>query len=307
VVSKPETKQLQWHVTLPVPVSLADDRTRNLLDALIDASEDVAANVADLKSAEKEQPSGAPRSTKVLEAERALEAAIARHKTNTRQLDVELARVLKSGASNHMTVVMAVIAHNSGRSADFRSLLGRIKVQHLKDRSYFDYLRAVGELQLGRVSRAGQLLQESWTAAPFAIEPALLLASLAGNPGFKANESKIDEIVAFAEKNFSSDKYVTPASLVSLHYRVGTMALVAKRCDRALAAFKKAQDKQPVISKYFASRDTRDLLEIGEANALYCLGKPIEAHKVFSATWQRASSKDAQTMLCAQYSGGCSK
>ena len=307
VISMPDTKQLHWHVTLPVPISLADDRTRDLLDSLIDASDDVAEGVAKLKSAESEQPSGSPKSTRVLDAERTLDAAIARHKTTARQMDDELARVLSSGSSNHTTVVMAVIAHNAGRSDHFRTLLSRINVKQLKKRSYLDYLLAVGELQMGKVSSAGKLLQNSWTAAPFAIEPALLLASLAGTPGFKANEPKINEIVNYAEKNFGEDKYVSSASLVSLHYRVGSMALVAKRCDRALVAFKKAQEKQAVIGKYFTAKDTRDLLEIGEANALYCQGKHRRAHEIFNAVWQRTSSEDAKNMLCAQYTGGCAR
>lgn len=49
-----------------------------------------------------------------------------------------------------------------------------------------------------------------------------------------SQESKIDEVVNCADKNFKSNAYMTSASLVSLHYRIGTMALGANRCERVV-------------------------------------------------------------------------
>ncbi|MEN9420173.1 MAG: hypothetical protein RI988_3794 [Pseudomonadota bacterium] len=304
-VSKPGTQQLEWRVILPVPADFADDRTREILNAVRKASEDISEGAEELESARAEQLPGSPKSTKVLEAERALEAAKARHKTATMQLNDELDRVLKAGASNRTTTLMAVIAHNSGRSADFRNLLGRIKADRLKDASYLEYLRAIADLQLGKVNDAERRLQASRKAASFAVEPAILLAGLAGSRGFQSQESKIDEIAAFAEKNFKSDKYMTPANLVSLYYRIGTMALAANRCERAHSAFKKAQDKHSLLSKYWTGKDIRNFLDIGEANALHCQGKRDEAFAIFNAVWQRTTGKEARDMLCIQYSGGC--
>ena len=310
IVSKPETQQLEWRMLLPVPIDLADKRTRGLLDASIKAREDIVERDSDLlsaRSAQLELPPGAPKSAKLLEAERALEAAKALYTTAENQIQEEIGQVLKSGASNRATVLMAVLAQNSGRSADFRELLGRVKADSLKGRSYLEYLRAVANLQLGKISEAERRLQESRRAASYAIEPAILLAGIAATKGFKAQETKVDEIAAFADKNFDSDKYMTPASLVSLHYRIGTMALAAKRCDRALSAIKKAQSKHSLISKYWTGKEIRTFLEIGEANALLCQGNRNESYAVFNKVWQRTTGREEREMLCAQYSGGCSR
>ena len=307
VISEPQTKQLEWRVILPVPVDLADKRTRTLLDALRKAGEDVQEGDSAVVSAQLEHAQGSPKPVKLLEAERDLEAAKARYATADRQIRDELEQVLKSGAPNRTTVLMAVIAHNAGRSADFRKLLSRIRPDSLTGRSYFEYLRAVADLQLGRVSEAERRLQDSRRAASYAIEPAILLVGIAGSRGFRAQEIKIEEIAAFAEKNFDPEKYMTPASLVSMHYRIGTMALAANRCDRALTEVKKAQDKLSIVSKYWTGKDIRNFLEIGEANALHCQGKVNDAFATFNTIWQRTPGKEAREMLCEQFSGGCSR
>ncbi len=307
IVSKPETQQLEWRVVLPVPSDLADDRARALLDALSNANKEVTASSSEWDVAKAEQIPGSPKSEKLLEAERTLTAAKARHKAATEQINEELARVLKLGDSNRTTVLMAVIAQNSGRSADFRTLLGRIKLAPPKRRSYLDYLRAIAALQAGKVIEAEGLLRESWRAANFAIEPLILLAGVVGSRGFASQESKIDEIATYADKNFNPNAYMTSASLVSLHYRIGTMALGANRCERALAAFTKAQAELSMIEKLWSRKDIRNLLELGEANALHCQGNKADAHEVFKKVWERTSGKDARELLCVQYSGGCAR
>jgi tetratricopeptide (TPR) repeat protein len=307
IVSKSKTEQLEWRVVLPVPRDLADDRTRALLDALTEANKEVYESSSRWDAAKGEQVPGSPKSEKLLEAERTLAAAKARHKAATEQINDELARVLKLGDSNRTTVLMAVVAQNSGRSADFRTLLERIKLAPLKRRSYLDFLRAIAALQAGRVTEAERLLRESWKAANFATEPPILLAGVVGSRGFAPHESKIDEIVSNADKNFKPNAYMTSASLVSLHYRIGTMALGANRCERALAAFTKAQTELSTVEKYWSGKEIRNLLEIGEANALHCQGNKAEAHEIFKKVWERTSGKDARELLCVQYSGGCAR
>lgn len=307
IISRPETQQLEWRVVLPVPRDLADDRTRTLLDALSEANKEVTASASEMEVAKAEQVQSSPKSEELLDAERTLAAAKARHKAATNQVNDELARVLKLGDSNRTTVLMAVIAQNSGRSADFRTLVGRIKLAPLERRSYLDYLRAIAALQAGKITEAERLLHQSWKAANFAIEPPILLAGVVGSRGFASQESKIDEIASYAERNFEPSAYMTPASLVSLHYRIGTMALGANRCERALAAFKQAQAELPTIEKYWSGKDIRNLLEIGEANAIHCQGNKPDAHEIFKKVWERTSGKDARELLCMQYSGGCAR
>ena len=307
IISKPQTQQLEWRVVLPVPRDLADDRTRTLLDALNDANREVIAIASEWDVAKAGLVPGSPKSKKILELERTLAAAKARHTAATEQVNDELARVMRLGDSNRTTVLMAVIAQNSGRSADFRTLLGSIKLAPLKRRSYLDYLLAIAALQAGRVTEAERLLRESSKAAKFAIEPPILLAGVVGSRGFASQESKIDEIASNADKNFKSNAYMNSASLVSLHYRIGTMALGANRCERARTAFTKAQAELSTIEKYWSGKDIRNFLDIGESNALHCQGDKSRAHEIFKKVWERTSGKDARELLCMQYSGGCAK
>jgi hypothetical protein len=307
IISKPQTQQLEWRVVLPVPLDLADDRIRTLLDALSEANREVTAIASELDVAKAELAQQSPKSKKFLELERTLAAAKARHEAATEQVNDEIARVMRLGDSNRTTVLMAVIAQNAGRSADFRTLLGGIKLAPLKRRSYLDYLLAVAALQAGRVTEAERLLRESSKAASFAIEPPILLAGVVGSRGFASQESKIDEIVSNADKNFKSNAYMNSASLVSLHYRIGTMALGANRCERARAAFRKAQAELSTIEKYWSGKDIRNFLDIGEANALHCQGGKSKAHEIFKKVWERTPGRDARELLCMQYSGGCAK
>jgi hypothetical protein len=290
-------------VVLPVPRGLADDRTGKVLEALIDAGKDVAKAYSELEAAKEEQAPGSPKSKKRLEMERAMASAEARYSATGMQIEAELARVMKSGGSNRATVLMAVIAHNAGRIQDSQALLGRIKPDQLTLRSYLDYLRAITALTKGRQADAEQLLRASWKAAPFAIEPPVLLAGILGSRGFASQETKIDGIAKFADENFDADAYMPVASLVSLHYRIGTTALGARRCDRALTAFKRAEDELSTIEKYWAGKDIRNLLEIGEANALHCQGNKAAAQEAFERVWKRISGKDARALLCQQFSG----
>lgn len=304
IVSKPDSKELEWRMRLNVPRYLADEETRDLLAALDEATIELTEVGSALASATRSQTPNAPKSSEHLLLERNFAAAEARHAMAVKQIEAELDYINHSGGTNHMMVVMAVIAQNQGRSASFRSLINRVNADSLEDRSYYNYLLAIGELQLGDLTKAKQLLQASWKEAPYAIEPAILLAGIAGVKDFQANEPKIDEIVNLAKKNFDADKYDTPVGLTTLHYRVGTMALNAERCDASLKAFNNAQDEQSTVSKYFHGKDIRNFLDIGKANALHCLGKISDAHKLFKAVQKRNSSDDGR-VLCEQYRAGC--
>jgi predicted Zn-dependent protease len=202
-------------------------------------------------------------------------------------------------------VILAVLAHNSGRSEDFRTLLGRIKPEPLKRQSYLDYLRAIAALQTGKTAEAERLLNGSLKAARFAIEPPILLVSALGSRGYAAQKSEINKIATYADGNFDADAYMPVSSLVSLHYWIGTMALDGRRCDRALGEFKKAQSALSTIEKYWTGKDIRSLLDVREANALYCQNKKADAYALFKKVEDRTAGKDARELLCMQFSGGC--
>ena len=310
IIAKPGTEELEWRVMLPVPRGLADKRIGQLEDGLSETNENLAELRSEVDAAKNESSTQAPGGAtpkKLNEAQQALAAAEGRHKEISRQVDAEVARALKSGDTNGNTLVLAVLSHNSGRSADFRTLLGRIEPEPLERQPYVDYLRAIAALQTGKIAEAERLLYESLKMADFAIEPAILLASVLGSRGFAAQEVKIDEVASYADKNFDADEYMPVASLASLHYRIGTMALGAKRCDRALDGFKKAQSALSTTEKYWTGKHIRNLLDVGEANALYCQNKTVNAYALFKEVLDRAASKDARDLLCIQFSGGCDR
>lgn len=308
VIGNPSTAQLEWRVILPVPRGLANERIGSLVDKMSETSMKLAALQSDLIEAEAESHSQGPSATppkKLREALQAIAATKGLHDAITKQVNDEIASGLKSGDTTGNTIVLAVLAHNSGQSSKFRRLLRRIKLEHLERQSYFDYLRAIAALQTGKITVAERLLRQSWSAAKFAVEPAILIASVVGSRGYSAQERALDDITTYADKNFDADAYMPVASLVSLHYRIGAMALGAKRCERALDEFKKAQSFLSSLEKYWTGKEIRQFLEIGEANALYCQNRRSDAYALFEKVAKRAASYDARALLCDQFSGGC--
>jgi len=321
IIANPQTRQIEWRVVLPVPRDLAGDRPmRALVDDLEAASREVTKKGLQLEGARKKvagasSDSGMAESAQVAEAKRALDEARGQHWKISERVKEAIDRAAMTPVSNRTLVLLAVLAQNEGRSEDFRKMLARISLGTLRRSSYVEYLRAIGELQQSRgrdgellkdrLYEAEQLLRRSANRAPFAIEPPILLVGMIGSLDFLGRETSIDLIVDEADKKFSSNAYMSPASLVSLHYRVGTLALAANRCDRAFVAFKRAQSELSIIQKYWNGRDIWNLLEIGEANALHCQNKIVLAYEAFSRVWARTSDCDARKLLCEQYRGGC--
>ena len=66
---------------------------------------------------------------------------------------------------------------------------------------------------------------------------------------------------------------------------------------------KRAEDELSTIEKYWAGKDIRNLLDIGEANSLECQGNKAAAQKAFENVRKRISAKDARALLCQQFSG----
>lgn len=310
IIAKPGTEQLEWRVMLPVPRGLADERIRQLVDALSEANRDVAklgSRMDAVQNESSEQAHGTAKPRKLNETQQELAAAKGRHKEISGKVDAEIDRALKAGDTSGNSVVLAVLAHNLGRSANFRALLRRVKDEQLKGQAYLDYLRAIAALQIGETALSERLLYGAMKAEDFAIEPPILLLIVLGRRGYAAQEVEINEVARYADKNFDADAYTPVASLVSMHYRLGIMALAAKRCDRALEEFKKAQSNLSTIEKYWTGKNVRNLLDIGEANALYCQKKTVDAYTLFNKVAGRANSKDARDLLCMQFSGACDR
>ena len=284
LVGNGHTQDLDFHVTLPVPRALADKRLGQLVDALEKVNKKLATTEVDLekeadrssKSGNSEPPLPTP---KVLKLERELAAEGAKRKELDRQIEAEVDRAVSREETNGNSVVLAVLAHNLGKVDKFRRLLDRIDVTS----DYLSYLRAVKAVQQDDYAEAKRLLIESSKQAPYAIEPPVLLVNLLGAEDFVKNEDAITGIAMRADEDFDSDAYASRANLVSLHYRIGTLALRAQRCNKALEEFKKAHDNLSNDSEERWRKGYSHLLKIGTANAHHCDGNMKEAEEAFAS------------------------
>jgi hypothetical protein len=312
VLGKPDTKEVEFQVTLPVPRALADDRLRSLIDSLADANKALADLFSNLEAAAAERKvaqgdRSATPTVKDMKREQQRAARGAERKKIEEQIAAEIERASAQSDTNRNLVVLAVLAHNLGQPDKFRALLDRVDEAALVRTSYFKYLRAVAAIQVGHYARAEKLLEESWGQDQFSIEPPVLLVNLLGAKDFTSREARISEIATRARQQFDDDAYAPRLSLVSLHYRIGSQALHANRCDRALDDFNLGNEALSRIDKYVTGKDIRNLLDLGKANALHCLGNTRDANAVFDSVRKRASNQETVALLCAQYTGGCNK
>ncbi|HNI83725.1 hypothetical protein [Ottowia sp.] len=197
-------------------------------------------------------------------------------------------------------MVLAVLAHNFGMVDKFSTLLNRIDASS----GYLSYLRSLESLSHHNAAKAEELLRESSDLAPYALEPSILLVNLLGTD-FKANKKKILAIAERANQTFKADAYTPSVSLVSLHYRIGTEALRSNDCDQAREQFEQAEKHLSYIQKLVAGKDIRALLNIGNANALYCKDKKDDAQALFEKA-KKLVKREKADELCKLYSGGCS-
>lgn len=306
LVGKPDTKAITFQVALPIPTELADQRLGTLIKSLEDGNKNFNELAAKLEKQIKQQSSDAaeldsvPSSAKTMKLERDLAAQQARIGEVTKQVNIEIDRALSRGDTDRNTLVLAVLAHNLGETRKFGSLLGKIDATS----GYLNYLRAVYVLQVNQRAEAQRFLRMSIQQTPYAIESPSLLVAVLGSSDFSKNKDDIIQIAKDARANFKPNAYLHRASLVSLHFRIGKQALLANQCYAALLQFKQAKDALSFTQKHLGAKDAINLVDVGRANALYCLGQNEDADAEFAAIRKRAKGKNLDA-LCAQYSGSC--
>ncbi len=174
-----------------------------------------------------------------------------------------------------------------------------------KDAGYLYYLKAVAKIEKNQIDEAKQLLEKSSIHNPYAIEPPILRVNVLGSRGFEANKGEILDIVSRAEKMFDAEKYSTPFSLVSLYYRVGTLALHNKDYSLAETQFSKALDNRSLLEKYGPKDAFDGMIRTGLANALYGQGRKDEAMDIVDKLLKKAKDGQAREVVCAQFMGRC--
>lgn len=305
LIEKPDTRELDIRVTPPVPSNLADKRLRQLIDGLQDAREKIEKFSFKLKGqsnnpSKEEDSKSVALTSDAMKLKQQLAAEMARREIIEGQIKQEIDRALNQENSNRNLLVLAVLAHNFGMVDKFSTLLNRIDASS----GYLSYLRSLEALSQLNFAKAEELLRESSDLAPYAVEPSILIVNLLGR-NFKTNKKQILAIAERADQTFSADAYAPSATLVSLHYRVGMQALLAKDCGQAREQFEQAEKQLSFIQKHVAGKNIRALLNIGNANAFYCEGKKDDAYRFFEKAKELVKDEQADE-LCKQYSGGCS-
>ena len=284
MVQPANTQELEYSIHLNVPVELETPRTRDVLDLHEKLRDLLPSPLANLGASGQ----------KIAEAiANALKEKVI----------LDSAALLEEGADLRDLVVMAVLAHNHKELELFDQLMARAIAQASPKSAYVAYLEAIRHLQTSNIGGAKQQLEEALLAEPYAVEPAILLVNLLATEDFAGNVYNIRRIVDAVEDRFDSDKYQTPFSAASIHYRVGSLFLAAGQFPQAKAAFDSAHKQFGFIERRFTDSTPVLLVRIGQANALYGMGTTDEADALASESIRKAKHNDVKLMLRAAYAG----
>ncbi len=313
IINGPETKALNYRIALPIPNNIGSHDLRQQADKLRKLGEDERklgkkldelADRLKAKEAEKSpENGGSPK--KYAEAESKLRET----KEMRAQLEREIASrargATKKQESPEDIVLLAVLAKNLGKSSLFADLIGNLSIDTSKDSGYVNYLKAVEKIERNEVDAANALLKQSSIHNPYAIEQPILRVNILGHQGFDANKGEIIDIVSRTEKLFNDEKYATPFSLVSLYYRVGTLALINKDYSLAEAQFKKALDSRSLWEKYVQNDEFDSMIKAGLASAVFGQGRKDDAFAIIEKLLKKAKTGQAREVICAQFMGHC--
>ena len=281
----PTTKELSYRIILPVPSNFGTRKARG-------AAKDIAKAQADAFKAVKNDDHCA-----LLDASGRRDLAI-----ESSRLHAESA-IQQPGKPEHL-LVLAILRKNAGDSAHFQQLLERIAPSTVSNPGYLYYLKAILSIENGDLEQAERFLWASWTASPYAIEPAILLVNMLGFRDFNKNEDKILFIVERATKQFDDGDYDTPYSLLALNFRLATQYFIHQRFVEAETYYRRAYKEMPRLTRhfdYFGRRDIRTPVELGIANSLYGQGKIEEADKIVDGLLKRVDTEEEKQVIRRQY------
>ena len=308
------TSALNYQIALPTPKNLGSKELRQRADELRDLGkeerklgEKMDELVADrLKAKEAGQsPEKGASAKKVADAESKLRDTRGKRAQLEKEIVNRARSAIKGSGGVEDRVLLSVLAKNLGRSDLFAELIGKVATDNAKDAGYLYYLKAVAKIEKNQIDEAKQLLEKSSIHNPYAIEPPILRVNVLGSRGFEANKGEILDIVSRAEKMFDAEKYSTPFSLVSLYYRVGTLALHNKDYSLAETQFSKALDNRSLLEKYGPKDAFDGMIRTGLANALYGQGRKDEAMDIVDKLLKKAKDGQAREVVCAQFMGRC--
>jgi len=178
-------------------------------------------------------------------------------------------------------LVLGIIAANQRKYDLFDKAISGINRSKLDDMGFLYYLDGLNSLYHGNEERTLTYLQNAMDSDKYALEPVILSINILGYSNFEKNEFKIQNFVKFAEKNFDSDDYASPLSMVSIYYRVGTLYFVNGRYIKARQYYEKAKDSLGFLQKHFFGKQLKHTIELSIANAIYKEGKITTSNNLY--------------------------
>ena len=311
VVNGHGTDTLSYQVALPIPKKIGSKELRQQADELRtlgteerklgETMDELYADRLKAKEAGKDSEKAAK---KLADAESKLKETKAKRTQLEKDIETRARTAIKKSVGADDRVLLAVLAKNLGKSSLFADLIEKIPTECAKDAGYVYYLKAVAKIEKNQIKEALQLLEKSSIQNPYAIEPAILRVNIAGRE-FDKKKDEIIEIVSRTGKLFDSEKYATPFSLVSLHYRVGTLSLIHKDYRLAEVQFNAALKERSLWEQYGPKNEFDSMVKTGLANALYGQNRKDEAMAIVDKLLKAAINGQEREVVCAQFIGRC--
>ena len=314
VVNGTGTGSLNYIVALPTPKRIGSKRMRLLVDNLDELGRDereLSAKIDELaNNLVKEQAKNIFYDKDKI-ANKITETEEKRKILKKKRLELEgnilsqAKNALKTTVITEDMVLLGILSKGLGRNSLFASLVERIPADNVKDGGYVHYLKAVAKIEGNQIDQALKLLELSSTHNPYAIEPTILRLNILANMGFDRKKDEMIAVVSKASKMFDAAKYVTPYSLVSLHYRVGSSALKHKDYSLAEDQFNQALRERSLFEKYGPNNSIDEIIRIGLANAYYGQGRKSEAEDIVIRLLEKAKDGSAREVICQQLVEKC--
>lgn len=282
LISNPDTKNLSYQVRLLLPTRVGSETIKTLVE--------------DINEIDKE----------MMEADRENDATKYKSLAKRKEVIVNRGVILvkksltSTSTSNEDLIVLAVFAKNVGDYTSFNKLINKVRLNKVKDIAYINYLRGVSLIENGNNKVAEKTLLKSYSQNPYAIEAPLLLVNLLGQK-FKLNEERILGITKKIEQDFSSNKYESGYSLVSLYYRVGTLYLINKRYDMARHYYEMAIQEMSWTQKYIGNKQMLNLVKLGVANSMFGKGEEFKSRELFNEIIKSCDNENQKKFFRSQY------
>jgi tetratricopeptide (TPR) repeat protein len=258
----PKTNQLEYRVRVVIPKDIGSKKIRDMVDKIYSAKEMINDALDEKDGAEQKK------AFELLE-EYKQEAINFLRRTPIYSL------------SQEDLLVLSVIAADKNEYELFNKAISEIDRSKLDKLGFLYYLDGLNSLYQGNENKALVYLQNAMDEDKYALEPIALSINILGYNDFFQNETKIENLVKFAEDNFDSDDYATPLSMVSIYYRVGTLYFINGRYVKARQYFEKAKDELSFLQKHFFGKKLKHTIELSIANAIYKEGKVTTSYNLY--------------------------